>query len=121
MQDFAFDRGSIVFFYEQYLKLVDHWRNVLPKDRFLEIDYEQLVAEREPTTRKMIAFCGVDWDESCLRSERNERTITTASMWQARQPVYTKSVARWRRYEPWLREFRRFLPPNMTERMNQDE
>jgi hypothetical protein len=109
MKDFTGDRSDIVFFYEQYLRLTAHWRRVLRADRFLEIDYEALVADRERLTRHMIGFCGLDWDEACLRSERNRRVIKTASNWQARQPVYTTSVARWRHYEPWLGEFRRFL------------
>jgi hypothetical protein len=109
-QDFAYDRGDIVFFYEQYRRLMAHWRQMLPAERFLEIDYEDLVTNEEPVSRQLIAFCGLEWDEACLRHETNERVIKTASMWQARQPTYQTSVERWRRYEPWLGEFRRLLP-----------
>jgi len=109
MQDYAFDRRGIVFFYEQYLRLMAHWRRILPPDCFMEVDYEALVADRERQTRRMIEFCGLDWDEACLRSESNQRAVTTASMWQARQPIYQTSVERWRRYEPWLGEFQRLL------------
>jgi hypothetical protein len=109
MKDYAFDRPDIVFFYEQYLRLMAHWRQVLPSRRFMEVDYEMLVTNRERETRRMINFCGLDWTEACLHSERNQRVITTASMWQARQPVYQTSVGRWRHYEPWLGEFRRLL------------
>jgi tetratricopeptide (TPR) repeat protein len=108
--DFAHDRGSIVFYYEQYARLMAHWRRVLPADRFLEVNYEELVANREPVARQMITFCGLDWDGRCLHHERNDRIIRTPSLWQARQPVYKSSVARWRRYEPWLGEFRKLLP-----------
>jgi hypothetical protein len=86
-----------------------HWRRVLPADRLLEIDYEALVADREAVTRQMIEFCGLDWDDACLRSDQNRRVVRTASMWQARQPVYSTSVGRWRRYEPWLGEFRELM------------
>jgi tetratricopeptide (TPR) repeat protein len=110
MPDYAFERHGIVFFYDQYLRLMAHWRRVLPPDRLLEVDYETLIADRERVTRRMIDFCGIHWDEACLRSESNPRVVTTASMWQARQPVYTTSVERWRRYEPWLGEFRQWLP-----------
>jgi hypothetical protein len=89
---------------------MEHWRAVLPPDRLFEIDYEDLVADHEAVTRRLIAFTGLDWDDACLAPERNERTVTTASVWQARQPVYTTSVARWRRYEPWLGELRQLLP-----------
>jgi hypothetical protein len=52
----------------------------------------------------MIAFCGLAWDDACLAPESNQRLVRTASVWQARQPVYSTSVERWRRYEPWLGE-----------------
>jgi Sulfotransferase family len=62
--DFAHDRRDLLSFYRQYLRLMAHWRSVLPADRFLEIQYEELVADREPMTRKMVDFCGLDWDEA---------------------------------------------------------
>jgi hypothetical protein len=109
MKDYAFDRRGIVFFYEQYVHLMSHWRRTLPSDCFMEVDYEALVTDSEQVTRRMIDFCGLGWDDACLRSESNPRVVTTASMWQARQPIYETSVERWRRYEPWLGEFRRLL------------
>jgi hypothetical protein len=108
--DFAYDRGDLLSAYRQYLRLMAHWRNVLPMDRFLEIQYEELVADREAMTRKMIEFCGLDWNDACLHSEHNRRPVRTASVWQARQPVYRTSVARWRRYEPWLGALRELIP-----------
>jgi tetratricopeptide (TPR) repeat protein len=108
---FASDRGDLVFEYRNYLRLMDHWRSVLPRERFLDVDYEALVADREAGARRLIAFCGLDWDDACLHPERNARAVTTASMWQARQPVYRSSVARWRRYAPWLGELRELLAP----------
>ena len=107
--DFACDRGDLVFYYQQYARLMAHWRRVLPLDRFLEVDYEQLIANTEEVSRRMVAFIGLDWDDACLRPESNRRPVKTASMWQARQPVYRTSVERWRRYEPWLGEFRQLL------------
>ena len=107
--DFAYDRGDIVLAYQQYARLIAHWRQVLPPDRFLDIDYEELIANREEVTRRLIGFVGLDWDDACLRPESNPRPVKTASMWQARQPVYGTSVERWRRYEPWLGEFRQLL------------
>jgi hypothetical protein len=100
--DFAYDRNDLVAAYRQYVKLLAHWRGVLPADRFLEIQYEDLVADREAVTHKMIAFCGLDWNDACLHSEQNRRSVRTASVWQARQPIYRTSVARWRHYAPWL-------------------
>jgi len=108
--DYACDRGDLVFFYRQYERLMDHWRRVLPPDRFTEVQYETLIADREAETRRLVAFCGLDWNEACLTPERNGRVVKTASLWQARQPVYETSVGRWRRYEPWLGKLRELLP-----------
>ncbi|MBV8683691.1 MAG: sulfotransferase, partial [Caulobacteraceae bacterium] len=102
--DFAGDRGDLVFFYRQYQRLMDHWRQVLPPQRFVEVDYEALVSDPEPHARRLVAACGLEWDEACLSPHRNTRRIATASLWQARQPIYRTSVQRWRRYEPWLGE-----------------
>ena len=68
--DFANNREDLLAYYRQYLKLMAHWRGVLPADRFLEVQYEELVADREALTRRMIEFCGLDWDDACLYSER---------------------------------------------------
>ena len=109
--EFAGDRGSLVFFYRQYQRLMAHWREVLPSDRFIEINYEELVTRTgaaEPTTGRA---CGLEWNDACLAPHHNQRRITTASLWQARQPIYRTSVERWRRYEPWLGELRTLLPP----------
>lgn len=103
--DFGHDRDTMVFYYRRYEELMDHWRSVLPADRFLEIDYEELVSEGEPVIRRMVEFIGLEWDDACLRHEENEHAITTPSRWQARQPLYTTSTRKWRKYEPWLGAF----------------
>ena len=100
----AFPTGGdeLVAYFRNYQRLVDHWRNVLPADRFIEIDYEELTRTPEPVIRRIIAACGLPWDDACLRPESNPRAVKTPSKWQTRQPIYRSSVARWRRYEPWL-------------------
>ena len=107
--DFASNRGDLVFFYRQYQRLMAHWRAVLPPERLFEVDYEELTAEPGPVTRRMIAFCGLDWDDACLRPQDNRRMVRTASIWQARQPVYRSSVERWRNYAPWIGELAALL------------
>jgi hypothetical protein len=89
-----------------------HWREVLPPDRFIEVDYEELVADPGTLTRRLVAFCGLDWDPACLQPEHNRDRVRTASVWQARQPIYRRSVERWRNYEPWLGELRQLVPEN---------
>jgi tetratricopeptide (TPR) repeat protein len=101
---FAFPTGGedLVRYFHNYLRLIDHWKRVLPADRFIEVDYEELTGAPEPVIRRIIAACGVPWDDACLRPESNPRAVKTPSKWQTRQPIYRTSVARWRRYEPWL-------------------
>jgi tetratricopeptide (TPR) repeat protein len=100
----AFPTGGaeLVAYFRGYQRLMDHWRSVLPADRFIEVDYEDLTRAPEPVIRRIVAACGLEWDEACLRPECNPRAVKTPSKWQTRQPIYRTSVARWRRYEPWL-------------------
>ncbi|HEY6347759.1 MAG TPA: sulfotransferase [Bryobacteraceae bacterium] len=100
----AFPTGGaeLVAYFRSYQRLMHHWRSVLPADRFIEVDYEDLTYGPEPVIRRIIAACGLAWDHVCLRPECNPRAVKTPSKWQTRQPIYRSSVARWRRYEPWL-------------------
>ncbi|HEY3782789.1 MAG TPA: sulfotransferase [Fimbriimonadaceae bacterium] len=106
---YAHSKENIAFVYEQHLKLAEHWRKVLPADRYLEVDYEDLVSDGEPTIRRMVEFCGLEWDDRCLRPEQSENFVITPSAWQVRQPLYTDSIGRWRHYEPWLGPFAKFV------------
>jgi len=100
----AFPTGGaeLVSYFQSYRRLMAHWRQVLPADRFVEVDYEELTRAPEPIIRRIIAACGLEWDDACLRPESNPRAVRTPSKWQTRQKIYRTSVARWRRYEPWL-------------------
>ena len=109
VNDFAYSRRDIVDYHQQYRRLMEHWRALLPPEQFIEIDYESLVADQEAVTRRLIAFCGLGWDNSCLSFHKAKNPISTASAWQARQPLYRTSIQRWRHYEPWLGEFRELL------------
>ena len=103
--DFSTAPEDLVFYAQQYQKMMEHWRGVLPSSCFLEVDYEQLVDEPEPVMRRVLSNCGISWDRACLSPESNGRRVKTASKWQARQPVHSKSVSRWRNFEPWLGPF----------------
>src|SRR5580692_11549766 len=100
----AFPTGGaeLVAYFRSYQRLIDHWQRVLPEDRFIEVDYEDLTRAPEPVIRRIIAACGLAWHDACLRPESNPRAVKTPSKWQTRQPIYRTSVERWRRYEPWL-------------------
>jgi Flp pilus assembly protein TadD len=107
----AFPTGGpkLVAYFRSYQRLMDHWRRVLPAARLIEVEYEELTHEPEPTIRRIIAGCGLAWNDACLRPELNQRSVKTPSKWQTRQPIYRHSVERWRRYEPWLGPLRALL------------
>jgi tetratricopeptide (TPR) repeat protein len=112
--DFASGLGDLAAYYRLYKRLVDHWRSVLPADRWIDVRYEDVVTDPATTACKLVEFCGLPWDPACLHPERNRQAVVTASSWQARQPIYRGSVERWRRYEPWVGELLTLLPATAT-------
>ncbi|MDP2142531.1 MAG: sulfotransferase [Gallionella sp.] len=98
----SYDLQELGAFYSGYARLMDHWRRVLPKGTFLDIHYEEIVQDRETQARRLIEYCGLEWNDRCLESHKTERTVRTASLLQVREPVYTSSVERWRCYEKEL-------------------
>ncbi len=94
--------AALVGFVRAYQRLSAHWRRVLPPDRFIEIDYENLVRDPEFVIRRLVAASGLSWSDSCLFPERNARAVKTPSKWQTRQPIYRHAIGRWNNYEPWL-------------------
>lgn len=98
----SYDLRELGRYYRDYLAIMAHWREVLPAGSFYEIQYEDLVANQEEESRKLLAFCGLEWNDACLDPHKTERTVKTASVTQVRQPVYKTSVERWRVYEKYL-------------------
>jgi tetratricopeptide (TPR) repeat protein len=88
-------------YYRQYVRMMNHWHEVLG-DRLYYSDYELLVNNQEEETRKLIDFCGLEWDDACMQFHKSKRAVLTPSNWQVRQPMYTRSAERWRRYENQL-------------------
>jgi hypothetical protein len=109
VSDGGYEKSTLAFVFREYLRLMDYWRATLPADRFLDVDYEALVANPEPQIRRMLEFCGLEWDEACLSPEKNERAVLTPSLWQVRQPIYRSSVDRYRRFEGSLGELGELL------------
>ena len=101
---------DLVFYYRQYERLPDHWREVLPSDRWIDVDYRALVEDPEPLVRRMVAALGLAWDPACLEPESNDRPVRTLSLWQVRQPINAHGLDRWRRYEPWLGPLKALAP-----------
>jgi tetratricopeptide (TPR) repeat protein len=95
------DQEHIASRFSQYQRIMEHWRKVLPVP-LLEVDYEETVADLEGVARKLVAWCGLDWEPACLEFHQAKRPVRTASAVQVRQPVYRGSVGRWKYYEQAL-------------------
>ena len=100
-QQFSYDLQDLGHYYQVYYRLMQHWQAVLP-GRILDVRYEDVVANQEQKAREILAFCGIAWDDACLAFYQSNRPVMTASTAQVRQPIYTTSVERWRRYERQL-------------------
>src|SRR5581483_798244 len=95
------DPDHIASRFHEYERLMDHWRSTLPVP-LLHIDYEETVADLESVARRLVSWCELEWEPACLEFHRTQRPIHTASVTQVRQPIYTRSVGRWKNYEPAL-------------------
>jgi hypothetical protein len=98
---FSYDLAECGWRARETARLTDHWRQVLPV-KFLDLQYETLVADLEGEARRLIDFLGLEWEPACLDFHRNERAIATPNMWGVRQPIYNRQVGRWRMYEKHL-------------------
>lgn len=99
--DYSFDLMDTGRYYLMYERLMQHWHRVLP-GRILDVRYEDLVEFQDAQTRRMLEFCGLPWDEACLRFEDNAAPVATASAVQVRNPMNSGSVRRWKKYEGQL-------------------
>ncbi len=97
-QAFTYNQAELGQFYRDYLRLMDHWRTVLPESHFLEVDYESVVEDIETEARRILEFLGLPWDPACLEFYATERPVRTASVNQVRKPVYKTSTGRWRKH-----------------------
>lgn len=98
----SYDLAEIGRYYRNYAQLMNHWRAVLPPGAFLDVQYEDLVADNEGQARRLLDYCNLEWSDACLDFHKTERTVRTASVTQVRQPIYNSSVERWRKYEQFL-------------------
>jgi tetratricopeptide (TPR) repeat protein len=99
---YANDLADVADYYRQYLRLMEHWQSILPREAMLTVQYESLVEEQEAWSRRMVEFIGLPWDARCLDFHATRRSVTTASKWQVRQRASRQSVQRWRNYERHL-------------------
>jgi len=107
---YANDLNHLAHYYGQYLRIMAHWRNVLPSQAMLEVPYEELVRDPEAWIRRMVDFIGLPWDPQCLQFQQAQRAVITASRWQVRQKINAGSVGRWRHYAKYLTPLRHLAP-----------
>jgi tetratricopeptide (TPR) repeat protein len=113
-QPFTYELGELGRYYRAYHSLMEHWRRVLPEDVMLDLDYEELVADFEPQARRIVAHCGLEWDDACLAYDKTARAVKTASAAQVRQPIYRSSVGRWRPDADMLKPLLDGLGPDLA-------
>lgn len=109
-QHFTFDLADIGRYYRDYVELMAHFDAVLP-GRVHRVLYERMVEDTEGEVRRLLAYCGLPFEEGCLRFYENERAVRTASSEQVRRPIYREGVDHWRHYEPWFGPLKDALGP----------
>jgi tetratricopeptide (TPR) repeat protein len=112
-QPFTYDLLELGEYYLQYDRLMAHWHAVLP-GRILDVHYEQVVADQERETRRLLEYCDLPWEDACLRYYETQRAIRTASSEQVRRPLYTDSIGVWRHYERELAPLIEILEPVLS-------
>lgn len=110
-QSQTYDLAELGRYYRAYHGLMAHWRDVLPAGSFLDVRYEEVVGDVEGQARRILDYCGLEWDARVLDFYRHTRPVKTASASQVRKPIYDSSVARWRNYEAHLGPLLRELGP----------
>ena len=100
-QEFVYSVDDIARYYRTYLELMSHWNEVLP-GRILRVQHEDVVDDLEGSVRRILDFCGLDFEPACVEFHKNERSVRTASSEQVRQPIFREGLEQWKNYEPWL-------------------
>jgi tetratricopeptide (TPR) repeat protein len=100
-QEFTYDIGDITRYYRLYAQLMDHWNAALP-GKILRMQHEEVVDDLEGSVRRLLEFCGLEFEPACLEFYKTERSVRTASSEQVRQPIFKEGLDQWRHFEPWL-------------------
>ncbi|MEM1411163.1 MAG: sulfotransferase [Pseudomonadota bacterium] len=107
-QNWSYDLVDLAEYYRDYHDTMAHWHEVLP-GKVLDVHYEDTVLDTETQVRRILDHCGLPFEEACLTPWETQRAVRTASSEQVRQPIYTGALGKWRRYEPWLDEWKTSL------------
>ena len=104
-QEFTYSIDDIARYYRTYLDLMEHWDSVLP-GRVMRVWHEDVVADLEGNVRRILDYCGLDFEPGCVEYYKTERSIRTASSEQVRRPIFREGLDHWRHFEPWLSPLR---------------
>jgi tetratricopeptide (TPR) repeat protein len=100
-QEFTYSMEDIARYYRTYVELMAHWDDVLP-GRVLRVLHEDVVEDLEGNVRRILEYCGLEFEPRCIEFYKTERSVRTASSEQVRQPIYREGLDQWRNFEPWL-------------------
>jgi hypothetical protein len=109
-QDFTYGLEDIGRYYRTYVELMAHWDSALP-GRVLRVEHEAVVDDLETNVRRILEFCGLEFEPQCVEFHKTERSIRTASSEQVRQPIFKEGIDQWRHFEPWLSPLKDALGP----------
>jgi tetratricopeptide (TPR) repeat protein len=98
---YAYNLTNLGAFYKNYTRLMEHWQKAITLP-MIEVQYEDMIADQEGGSRRIVEFCGLEWDEQCMNFHKADRYVATASYDQVRRPMYKSSVARWKNYEKYI-------------------
>jgi hypothetical protein len=112
-QEFTYSIDDIARYYRTYLELMQHWERVLP-GRILRVQHEDLVADLESNVRRILEFCGLEFEPNCIEFHKTERSVRTASSEQVRQPISREGLDHWKHFEPWLEPLKEALGDALT-------
>jgi len=115
---YANDLPDLAHYYGQYVRMMAHWRAVLPANALLEVPYEGLVVDQENWTRRMLEFAGLPWDANCLDFHQTQRVVITSSKWQVRQKMHATSAGRWHNYTPFVEPLQGLLEDSTIARQS---
>jgi hypothetical protein len=107
-QEFTYSIEDIARYYRTYLELMRHWDRVLP-GRILRIQHEDVVEDLEGNVRRILDFCGLEFEPACIEFHKTERSVRTASSEQVRQPIFREGLDQWTNFEPWLNPLKEAL------------
>ena len=113
-QEFSYGLETIGNYYREYVELMDHWNAVLPGEVLL-VQHEEVVDDLETQVRRMLEFCELPFEQSCVEYYKTDRSVRTPSSEQVRQPIFRSSLEAWQHYDPWLGPLKEALGPEIRE------